>query len=430
MSNGGRNVSNGGRKERVAVVGGGVAGLVTAFLLRDSHEVTLFEAGERLGGHTHTEYVELPDGGRQYVDMGFIVFNRKTYPNFVALLELLGVAAQDSDMSFGVRDESTGLEWNATDLDSTFAQRRNMFSPSFIRMLLQILRFHKEARELLHGADPELTLGEFVRKRGYSDRFVRQFLMPMTSALWSSDLSTVERFPAVHFARFFENHGMLTVNDRPQWLTVAGGSETYVRAIEAQLTDARTSAPVTRVERKGDRVEVTVEGLAPESFDKCVIAAHSDQALRVLASPTAAEREVLESIPYTPNQVTLHTDATMLPRIEKAKAAWNYHLPVDERSVPTVTYWMNRLQRIAAPESLCVTLNRGHEIDRAKVHQELTLSHPVFTPQGVVNQARQDELNGVGGVYFCGAYWGWGFHEDAVKSALAVTRHFGQDRIA
>lgn len=412
------------------MVGGGVAGLVTAYLLRDVCDVTVFEAGERLGGHTHTEYVERPDGSRQYVDMGFIVFNRKTYPHFVALLEHLGVAAQPSDMSFSVRDESSGLEWNGTNLDATFAQRRNLLSPGFVRMLLHILRFHREARELLERPDPELTLGDFVRSRGYSDRFVRHFLMPMASALWSTDLATIERFPALHFARFFENHGMLSVDDRPTWLTVAGGSETYVRVIEAALGDVRVGSAVERVERTADGVEVTADGRAPERFDRCVIAAHSDQALRMLASPTPAEREVLGSIPYTPNQVTLHTDAAMLPRLAKARAAWNYHLPEEPRDVPTVTYWMNLLQRIDAPESLCVTLNRGSDLDRTRVLRELRLSHPVFTPAGVANQARQDELNADGRVRFCGAYWGWGFHEDAVRSALAVTKFDGIDRVA
>ena len=416
---------------RIAVVGSGISGLVAAYVLSRTHEVTLFERDDRLGGHTHTHRVRRPDG-EWTVDTGFIVCNDRTYPNFLALLDLLGVPTQESDMSFSVRCEATGLEYNGTSLNTIFAQRRNLLRPSFHRMLRDILRFHDDARALL-AEGPELTFDEWLARgtsggKPWSREFREHYLFPMCAAIWSSGVAEVGAFPARNFARFFDNHGMLSVDDRPRWRTVAGGSDRYVARIVAPFRDRiRLATPVDGIRRGPDHVELLPRGGTAERFDHVVVAAHSDQALRMLQDPSEAERDVLGAIPYRANDAALHLDQSVMPRARLAQASWNFHLLRDEGRAPVVTYDMNRLQRIPSRERLFVTLNRTADLAPERVLARATYEHPLYTRGATAAQARWAEVNGVRRTWFCGAYWGWGFHEDGVRSALRVTRAFGED---
>jgi predicted NAD/FAD-binding protein len=409
---------------RIAVVGSGISGLVAAHLLSRAHEVTLFERGQRLGGHTHTHDVRRDDGPWR-VDTGFIVFNDRTYPNFTKLLAHLGVESQQSDMSFSVRCERTGLEYNGTSLNTLFAQRSNLFRPSFHRMVRDILRFHREARALLEPG-PEISFGEWLARGRWSSEFREHYLFPMCAAIWSSSLDDVNGFPARNFAHFFENHGMLSVDDRPVWRTVKGGSDRYVGPITAPFRDRiRLGTPVERIRRSETHVDVQPRGGTVEQFDAVVIAAHSDQALGMLADPSEAERQVLGAIPYRPNEAALHLDARVMPRRPLAHASWNFHLTGERAPHPTLTYDMNRLQRLGSRERFLVTLNRTADLDPEKVLATMTYEHPTYTTAATAAQARRAEVNGVRRTWFAGAYWGWGFHEDGVRSALAVAKDFG-----
>ncbi|MCM2333752.1 MAG: FAD-dependent oxidoreductase [Anaeromyxobacteraceae bacterium] len=415
---------------RIAIVGSGIAGLCCAHLLDGAHEVTLYEAGDHVGGHTHTH--DLAVGGQPVrVDTGFIVFNEETYPGFVKLLARLGVASQPSDMSFSVKDAKTGLEWNGHSLDSLFAQRSNVLNPRFYRMVADILRFNTLARALAVAEAPiDETIGAFVARHGFGRPFVEQYLVPIGTAVWSADPTRFEEFPAQTFCRFFENHRFLQLSDQPTWRTVKGGSDTYVRAILAGLRGAVVRAAVTSVRRDADgrgALEVTAAGLPPARFDRVVLACHSDEALRLLADPTPLERAVLGAIPYQENVATLHTDAGVMPAARRAWASWNAWVPPAPRGRATLTYDMNRLQSLVTPEPLLVSLNMDDVISPSKVIRRMTYHHPVYTPESVQAQRRHGEIDGVGGTHFCGAYWSYGFHEDGVQSALRVCRKLGRD---
>jgi predicted NAD/FAD-binding protein len=408
---------------RIAVVGSGVSGLVCAHLLSPRHEVVLFEAEARLGGHVHTVDVAGP-GGDTAVDTGFIVFNTRTYPNFVKLLARLGVASQESDMSFGVRSEKRDLEYACEDLGTLYAQRRNLLSPRFHRMVLDLLRFYREARELLEEG-PEIGLLDWLRRRGYSRAFVEDHLLPMVGAVWSSSRAGVGDFPARFLVRFFENHGFLQVRDRPGWLTVRGGSRAYVQAIlEGFGGEVRSSSPIASIQRQDGGVRVTPGRGAAERFDHVILACHADQALGLLADPSPVERELLGAFPYRANQVLLHDDDAVMPRRRRAWSSWNYHLDDEARPGASVTYWMNRLQRLPAERPYFVTLNRSQAVRPERVIRELEYHHPVFTAAGIGAQARHPELVDHRDTSYCGAYWRNGFHEDGVVSALAVCRRF------
>jgi uncharacterized protein len=399
---------------RIAVVGGGVSGLVAAHLLHPRHDVTVFEAGSYAGGHTNTIEVETARGPLA-VDTGFIVFNDRNYPRFRALLAELGVASQPAEMSFGVSDGE--FEYASTSPNGLYAKRSHLVSPAFQRMVADVPRFQRRARELLASAE-EPSLRAWLATLGVSEQFVERVIVPQAAAVWSADPAQMWTFPARFLVEFFANHGMLGLRGRPRWRTVTGGSARYVEALTAPFADRiRLSTPVRAVERFEDRVEVTPAGGGPEAFDEVVIAAHADQALALLADPTPAEREILGAFPYQPNEAVLHTDRRLLPRRRRAWASWNYHLEPDASGPPTVTYHMNRLQSLDADEEYCVTLNRTEAIDPARIIRRIAYAHPVYTAAGRAAQRRYEEIGGRDRTHYCGAYWGWGFHEDGVASA-------------
>ncbi len=418
---------------RIAIVGSGIAGNVAAYHLSREHDITVFEAGGHVGGHTHTHDIE--QGGRRYaVDTGFIVFNSWTYPNFIALLNQLGVASQSSAMSFSVSDEGSGIEYNGTSLNTLFAQRSNLFRPAFWRMLRDIARFNREAPALLGEEGDSLSLGEYLDRNRYSREFVDRYVIPMGAAIWSTDPQSMRSFPARFFVRFFHNHGMLSVNQRPQWRVIRGGSACYVEKLTAPFRDRiRLNTPVQSIRRIAGGAVVKATGCEAERFDAVFLACHSNQALAMLADASAPEREVLGAIPYQENEAVLHTDIRMLPKRRLAWAAWNYHVPdgrhkVDNNQKVALTYHMGILQSLDSVEPFLVTLNRSQDIDPAKVIRTIRYEHPLFTPAAVAAQARQAEINGPLSTYFCGAYWRNGFHEDGVVSALSALKHFSERR--
>ncbi len=418
---------------RIAIVGSGIAGNVAAYHLSREHDITVFEAGGHVGGHTHTHDIE--QGGRRYaVDTGFIVFNSWTYPNFIALLNQLGVASQSSAMSFSVSDEGSGIEYNGTSLNTLFAQRSNLFRPAFWRMLRDIARFNRGAPALLGEEGDLLSLGEYLDRNRYSREFVDRYVIPMGAAIWSTDPQSMRSFPARFFVRFFHNHGMLSVNQRPQWRVIRGGSARYVEKLTAPFRDRiRLNTPVQSIRRIAGGAMVKSAGCEAERFDAVFLACHSNQALAMLADASAPEREVLGAIPYQENEAVLHTDIRMLPRRRLAWAAWNYHVPdgrhkVENNQKVALTYHMGILQSLDSVEPFLVTLNRSQDIDPAKVIRTIRYEHPLFTPTAVAAQARQTEINGPLSTYFCGAYWRNGFHEDGVVSALSALKHFSERR--
>lgn len=417
---------------KVAVVGGGISGLVAARALHPRCEVRVFEASSEIGGHTYTLPVRDPAGPLQ-IDMGFIVYNDRTYPNFCRLLDELNVATESSCMSFSVRSERTGFEWNGTDVAGIFAQRRSLLRPSVYRMLFGILRFHRHAEELLRLA-PDVTLGDVLEEKGWSGPFVDLYLVPMVSSIWSTDPSRVFDMPARTLMAFLHNHGMVTVDDRPTWRVVSGGSRHYVAPLVASFRHRiETGTPVASLRRRDDGVDLVLDGRRRGEIyraDAVVMACHADQALQILADPTSAERRVLGAIPYSKNDVVLHTDTHLMPRSRRAWASWNYHHDVaaaENRAgagTSRVTYWMNLLQNLRAERDYMVSLNRTAAIDPAKILHRVTFDHPLFTADGVRAQGRWHEISGERTV-FSGAYWGYGFHEDGVKSGLRAARALG-----
>ena len=406
---------------RIAVIGSGISGLSCAHYLSTDHEVSVFEASKQIGGHTATVDVKL--GPRRYaIDTGFIVFNDWTYPNFIALMDELGVSSKATEMGFSVRDQQTGLEYSGTNLNSLFAQRRNLLSWKFMTMVRDILRFNKESIADLEAGrvSDSRTLGEYLEQNRYSEGFKRQYLVAMGSAIWSADCKTILDFPLSFFLRFFRNHGLLSVNDRPQWRVIEGGSREYLRPL-CQRFEQRifTGCPITRLNRQPNQVILEMADGRQLPFDQVVLATHSNQALALLDEPSPAERDILGALPYQANDVVLHTDTRLLPRNRKTWSSWNYSLDTEqERAV--VTYNMNILQGIDAPETFCVTLNNTAAINPVKILGRFTYDHPVFSVAGIAAQQRWQEINGQRNTWYCGAYWHSGFHEDGVVSALRV----------
>ena len=412
---------------RVAIVGTGVSGLVCAHLLSRSHDVTLFEADDRPGGHAHTVTVDMDDGPHD-VDTGFLVYNKRNYPGLMKLFTELGVATKPSDMSFGVSDEVTGLEWKGSSFDSVFAQRRNLVRPAFLRMLSDVVRFNRMARGLLESPlDPEQSLGNLLDQGRWSSQFLNWYLIPMGSSIWSADPSTFLDMPAVTFARFFANHGLLEYGNQPDWRTVDGGAKRYVDAILRPLVDSvHLDDPVTKITRRADEVEVH-SSHGPERFDQIVVATHADQALELLSDPSPVERHVLGAIGYQSNRATLHTDVSLLPANRRAWASWNYHRLSDHPTEATLTYRLRSLQGIESADELLITLNRDDAIDPATILRKFDYAHPIYDGAAIAAQLRQEELNGVQRTWFCGAYWGYGFHEDGVESARVVCRRLADE---
>ena len=414
-------------RQRIAVIGAGVSGLTAAWLLADKHDVHLFEAGDYAGGHTNTEQVEV--GGRTWpVNTGFIVFNDWTYPNFIKLMDRLGVASEVSNMSFSVDCHASGLQYNGTSLNTLFAQRRNLFNLKFLKMIREILRFNKETRaDLAAGTIPDgETLGEYLNRNGYSRYFRNYYIVPMGAAIWSASEIVLEQFPIRFFLQFFNNHGMLSVDDRPTWRVISGGSATYVNRMMDKLGErTHLNSPVTSVKRDEEGVTLVANG-QEHRFDQVIFGCHSDQALAMLDDATDDERSILGAIAYQKNDVVLHTDASVLPSNRLAWAAWNYMIPEHSTQPVSVTYNMNVLQNFDdAPETFCVTLNRSRDINPEKVIKRFEYDHPVFTLDAVAAQERYDDIGNRNRTHFCGAYWFNGFHEDGVRSALRVTRAFG-----
>ena len=412
---------------RIAVVGAGISGLATAHLLDAAHEVTVFEAAGYAGGHTNTIRVDTPHETHD-VDTGFIVFNDRNYPSFERLLERLGVASQPSTMTFSVADDHGDFEYSGGSPNGLYAKRAHLVTPWFQRMIADFVRFNRAARALLSTdqAGPRPSLGDWLEEQRFSRPFIERLIVPQASAVWSADPRQMWSFPARFLVEFFDNHGMLGLRGRPQWRTVRGGSARYVEALTANLRGRlRLGTPVRGVTRADDHVLVTPRGGEDERFDEVVLATHSDQALALLTDATDREHELLGSIPYQANEAALHTDVSMLPRRRRAWASWNYHLRQQPSDRTMVTYHMNRLQSLRAEREFCVTLNRTADIAPDAILATIAYAHPVYTAAGVAAQGRVQEISGHNRTHFCGAYWGWGFHEDGVVSAQRVAARFG-----
>ena len=409
---------------KIAVVGGGISGLGAAWLLRQKHEVTLFEAADYMGGHTHTVDVVV-DEVQCAVDTGFLVFNHRTYPNLTALFDTLDVATVASDMSLAVSLCNPDLEWAGSSLTTLFAQKRNLHRPGFWRMLQDALRFNRTTQ---NANLPDITLGAYLTKEKYSDEFRHWYLLPMAAAIWSCPTQAVLEYPLTAFVRFCRNHGLLQIFDRPQWHTVEGGGRQYVDRMVAQLADVRLSAPVLAVQREADGVWLTLTGKLRERFDAVVLACHSDEALGILGHQASiSEQRILGAVRYQPNRAVLHTDTRLLPRDEKIWSAWNYmsgEARADQQSV-SVSYLINRLQPLPVSTPIIVSLNPHIEPDAEKVLGEYDYAHPLFDPAAIAAQGQLPTIQGVDRVWFCGAWGGYGFHEDGLTSALKVAAQLG-----
>ncbi len=405
---------------RIAIIGTGISGLVAAHGLHRTHDIIVFEASDWIGGHTHTLDVEC-DGRMIPIDTGFIVFNEQNYPNFTALLRQLGVASQPTDMSFSVRCDQTDVEYSGGSFRGLFAQKRNLMRPRFWGMLRDLMRFHREADEALARSDDDLTVREFVRREAYSEEFVQRFLVPMGCSLWSCPSGEFLRFPIRFVVEFFRNHRMLQTFGRPTWRVISGGSRTYVEALIRPFRDRIwTRHPVERVTRTQDAVMIESLGRV-HRFDHVILACHADQALQLLSDADMLERETLAAFPFHPNEVVLHTDDSLLPQRRAAWSAWNFHMP-DDDAAPFVTYNMNILQSLDTSRTICVSLNATDRIDPAKVIARFTYHHPMYDDRRTAAWRRGEELACRRRTSFCGAYWGYGFHEDGVVSALRVCR--------
>ena len=410
----------------IAVIGAGISGLAAAYFLSRRHRVQLFEQERRLGGHTNTVVVETPTGSVP-LDTGFLVHNDRTYPNLVRLFGELGVATRNSDMSFAVSCRRSGLEYSSRGASGFFAQRRNLVRPSHLSLLREIMRFNREAPALLGAPDAERqTLGDFLESHRFGEAFTHQYLLPMASAIWSSSLDAIRSFPALTLIRFFDNHGLLALNAQPTWKVVAGGSHTYIPKLTAPLLGSvHESAAIQGVQRGERGVTLTFRDRPSMMFDDVVFACHGDQVLPLLADPSDLERDTFAGFRTTTNVAWLHTDASVLPTERRARASWNYRLAGDFDAPPTVTYDLNRLQRLTTPEQYCVTLNPDGGIDERQVLRRFVYRHPLYTAEAIRAQQHWDDVSGVNRTHYCGAYWRYGFHEDGLHSALRVAHALG-----
>jgi len=411
------------KQRRIAIIGSGISGQTCGYLLSKHHQVTLFEANDHLGGHTATIDLDI-DGKTLAVDTGFIVFNDRTYPNFIKMMDQIGITSKPTEMSFSVHNQATGLEYNGHSLNSLFAQRRNLLKPRFYYFIIEILRFNRLSKKAhLLSQNNQGTLGEFLDKHGFSDYFATHYVLAMTAAIWSASINSCRDFPLQFFLRFLSNHGLLDIANRPQWYVIEGGSRCYIPRLTKAIQDIRLNSAVESVTRHRDHVEVISQSGA-ELFDEVIFACHSDQALALLKDPSQDETEVLGAIKYRANDVVLHTDNRLLPKRKKAYASWNYCIDPLVDELPTLTYNMNILQGLKTEQDLCVTLNQTKRIDPQHILRQFTYAHPVFSLESITAQNQRHTICGNNLTHFCGAYWYNGFHEDGVKSALDVCQRF------
>ncbi|HAO89468.1 MAG TPA: FAD-dependent oxidoreductase [Gammaproteobacteria bacterium] len=413
--------------QRIGIVGSGIAGLTAAHLLARKHDVSVFEANDYIGGHTHTVPVEME--GEQYeIDTGFIVCNDRNYPNFLKFMDQIGVSLQPTEMSFSVRNDSENLEYNGHNLNTLFAQRINLLRPRFIRLVSDILNFNKASKAAIARQQIEdITLDEFLAQQKLGDSLRLNYLLPMVAAIWSCSVEQAGQFPLAFFLRFFLNHGLLDIKNRPQWYVLKGGSHAYIAPMTDSFRDRiRLSSPVRAVTRNEASVSLTTDA-GSETFDQVIFACHSDQALALLQDASEQENEVLGAIAYQDNSVILHTDVGLMPKRKLAWASWNFLAgETATHELPLVTYSMNILQGVQSPEPFLVSLNAKHKINPDKILQEFVYAHPVHSTASSLAQARRDKICGHKRTHFCGAYWYNGFHEDGVRSALDVAERFGE----
>lgn len=413
---------------RIAIIGAGISGLTTAYLLNKKHDITVFEKNDYIGGHTHTHDIDM-DGKTFSVDSGFIVYNENTYPNFIKLLDRLGVESQLSSMGFSVKAIGKNLEYAGNSLSALFAQRSNFFKPSFFRMIRGILNFNRQAEFDLAKFSPDTTLEEYLEKKGHSKEFIENYIVPMGAAIWSTKPSDMLKMPVVFFIKFFKNHGLLQIKDRPKWWVIKGGSKYYVEKLIENFKDKiKVSTPISTIKRTDEIIEILygTDSLISESFDAVILATHSDQALKILDQPTSKEKEILGALPYQKNEALLHFDDSILPSRRSAWSSWNYLLDEDKDKPVALTYNMNILQSLESEHTFCVTLNSDNVVDPRKIIKKLNYEHPLFTLKGIRAQNRKKEISGENRTFYCGAYWRNGFHEDGVVSALDVCREFGE----
>jgi predicted NAD/FAD-binding protein len=410
--------------KKIAVIGSGISGLLTTYLLQHRYHVSLYEQQDYLGGHTNT--VDIEQNGIQYpVNTGFIVFNDWTYPNFIRLIDHLGVASEASDMSFSVRCDKTQLEYNGASLNSLFSQRKNLINLRFWHMIKDIMKFNKEATQafITGNLKSGITLANYLKENHYTDEFVRYYVVPMGSAIWSASESDMMQFPAEFFVRFFHHHGLLSINNRPQWRVISGGSRSYVDTLKKKLEGPiYVNRGVSTVVRSEHGISISDSAGITDEYDAVVFACHSDQALNILNKPTQDERDILGAIPYQSNSVILHTDTRLLPRRKRTWAAWNYRIPQSDHQSVSVSYNMNILQNFDSEVTFCVSLNQDEYIDPNKILRRYQYSHPCFTLDGIHAQNRFCDINGKNRTFYCGAYWLNGFHEDGVNSAIRVAK--------
>ncbi|GAB2997350.1 NAD(P)/FAD-dependent oxidoreductase [Psychrosphaera aestuarii] len=412
--------------KKVAIIGSGISGLTSAYLINQKHDIQVFEVNDYIGGHTATIDFQL-DNQDYSIDTGFIVFNDKTYPNFLKLLKQININKQATEMSFSVTNPVSGLEYNGNNLNTLFAQRSNIFKPKFWSLISQILKFNKLCKKLYdENAIPEKqTLGEFLQINSFNEYFNQNYILPMAAAIWSSSLNQVKQFELSFFIRFFYNHGLLNIQDRPQWYVIPGGSRSYIEPLTADFKDKiKLNTHIVSVSRKDNGVELTFNEGRTEQFDDVIFACHSDQALALLSDPTDEEKRLLSAMPYVNNEVVLHTDINMLPKRKLAWASWNYLLSGDENALASVTYNMNILQGLDVKPTFCVTLNKTDAIEPSKIIRKFNYMHPVFSTESQKAQLKRDTICGKNNTHFAGAYWYNGFHEDGVRSGVDVARRF------
>lgn len=407
--------------EKIAVIGTGISGLTCGYRLAGTFDVTLYEAADYIGGHTHTVDVER-DGEKARIDTGFIVFNDRTYPNFMELLQELHVDYQPTEMSFSVRNDALNLEYNGNSFSTLFAQKSNYLRPRFWGMLKDILHFNRAVRKEANSS-PDMTIGQYLARQRYGTLFKDNYLLPMISAIWSTGLESCHDFPLQFFVRFFDNHGLLNVTNRPQWHTIKGGSSSYIEPLTAGFRNRiRLNNPVKNVVRQAEGVLVQ-SAAGEELYDEVIFACHGDQALKIVSQPTNDEQRILQNFSFSDNQVVLHTDIAQLPTRKKAWASWNYRMVDAAKEQTVLTYNMNILQRLEKKHTYLVTLNQ--EIDAQHVINEYRYMHPVYTPAMVRAQEQWQDISGVDRIHYCGAYWFNGFHEGGVRSALRVCAQLG-----